>query len=912
MADIKCPMCSKPNSEELDACQFCGARLKPLTAPLDPITPGDIPTKIETSELENTLPGWLRDIRSAAGQSAPEANSPEAPTPESGSAETPSPESPGELPLPSVNQVTRQEPPRSTGGQSPLDMLAGLSQEEDEEEVPDWLAGIRGQTLAPPPPTESQPHQQATGDFLAGLSPEADANKVKPQPTQPEPESDRGFKDSQPIDLNAPEEPASSAEETPDWLADLKAQERSAAAQPEETPTDSESAPIAGDIPDWLSNLGEETPDSTTPPLTASPAETESAPELTPAADMPDWLSSLGQAPTEQPTPAAEEKSENESLDWLNAFNNEGQPTLESSAPSGESLISESDLPDWMANFDEETADGKSETGEATPGSSEQPGSLVETPSVESVPPTAAEPGTPVESPKASRSKPFQTGSLDEMGPLGKTGELPDWLTSLQTTESQTPEPAVEASSSEAGQPAPTTDWLADLNESKMRPLQEESEPGAETAPAAPQAESSSAPSPAKNIGELPTDIPDWLSNFTPSEEAEAGETTQPEGAGADLKPADLPSWVQAMRPVESTLAEESSEEQVVEQQGPLAGMRSVLPANPELLGPRKPKAYPIKLQVDDVQQSQAALLEEILASETSPRVVPTEKRVYSNRVLRWVVAAVLIVAVLVPALAGLNFIPVSGTVPVETQNFYQTLSALPNTAPVLLVFDYQAGFAGEMERSASPVVDQLMEKEVPLVMVSTTLSGPFLADRLIQADGQSYNYQANQQYVNLEYLPGGATGIQAFASNPRATVGQDVNAGDLWSLPPLAHITSLNDFSTVILLSDDPENVRQWLEQVKGNPNFQQLSILVIASAQAQPMILPYYQSGQINGMVSGLEGGAFYEQKLQSPGKAREAWDSYGAGMIAIELVIVVGGLVGLFAGINARRKTPGADEA
>src|SRR5687768_9924631 len=72
MADILCPTCSKPNPEELEICQYCGALLKtPGTEPLAPIHPGEMPTPKKTAELERTLPAWLRDIRKdKSGESA--------------------------------------------------------------------------------------------------------------------------------------------------------------------------------------------------------------------------------------------------------------------------------------------------------------------------------------------------------------------------------------------------------------------------------------------------------------------------------------------------------------------------------------------------------------------------------------------------------------------------------------------------------------------------------------------------------------------------------------------------------------------------------------------------------------------------------------------------------------------------
>ena len=54
MSDVRCPMCGKPNPEELEECRFCGARLKPVIGPPDSqsIKPGQEPVKRNTSELE--------------------------------------------------------------------------------------------------------------------------------------------------------------------------------------------------------------------------------------------------------------------------------------------------------------------------------------------------------------------------------------------------------------------------------------------------------------------------------------------------------------------------------------------------------------------------------------------------------------------------------------------------------------------------------------------------------------------------------------------------------------------------------------------------------------------------------------------------------------------------------------------
>jgi hypothetical protein len=63
MAEIRCPMCGKPNPDNLDVCQFCEARLKPLTAslPSDAVPPDgtDGLQAPEQPEPSSDLPDWL-------------------------------------------------------------------------------------------------------------------------------------------------------------------------------------------------------------------------------------------------------------------------------------------------------------------------------------------------------------------------------------------------------------------------------------------------------------------------------------------------------------------------------------------------------------------------------------------------------------------------------------------------------------------------------------------------------------------------------------------------------------------------------------------------------------------------------------------------------------------------------------
>ena len=87
---------------------------------------------------------------------------------------------------------------------------------------------------------------------------------------------------------------------------------------------------------------------------------------------------------------------------------------------------------------------------------------------------------------------------------------------------------------------------------------------------------------------------------------------------------------------------------------------------------------------------------------------------------------------------------------------------------------------------------------------------------------------------------------------------------------------------------------------------------MLMIVSAQAEPMLRPYFLSDQLNGLVVGLEGGVLYESAQGKPGQARMYWDSYGVAILATEILILIGGVWSLVSGLLARRATMEHDEA
>jgi hypothetical protein len=299
-------------------------------------------------------------------------------------------------------------------------------------------------------------------------------------------------------------------------------------------------------------------------------------------------------------------------------------------------------------------------------------------------------------------------------------------------------------------------------------------------------------------------------------------------------------------------------------------------------------------------------LLEQILAAETEPVPIGSFSTLGTSRVLRWVIALVLFAALTTVLFTRTQIFSMPVGLPVEVVSALNVIRSIPEGAPVLAVFDYDPARVGEMEVAAAPVFDQLLLLRHPrLTFISTTETGAILAERFISGPLAGYNYQSGDQYLNLGYLPGGQMGIRAFAENPSGTtsyaLAQTPNPLDL-TLAPAGTVPPLSQFAALILISDNADSARAWIEQTASARLA--VPLVVISSAQASPMIQPYYASQQVNGLVSGLYGGALFEQNNAGrPGTARTYWDAYSIGMLLAVALILGGGLLNIALGINDR---------
>ncbi len=468
-------------------------------------------TALEAVQEEEELPDWL------TGEEEPQeaAATPDSLTEASASEEEPIPDwmkaagwgpDSGEFDESAVSLENPEEAPVEAG-------------EEDAApaELPDWL-----QEIAPPEVATgmlTMPEEEMGEEEDQALAALIDTGSLGPLPEQEE----------------------STAQEMPDWLTEMAAEETTDVGQP----TTEEAAP-AEEIPEWLEEAtvdrGPETVETPStvhrPPSEEEPAAPSSAEDMDAAMA---WLEGLAakQGVSEEELLTAPEERPEEAPEWVAEMAEEttdvGQPTTEEAAPAEE-------IPEWL---EEATVDRGPETVE-TPSTVHRPPSEEEIPewlaeeTVDRGPETVGTPSTVDRPPSEEEIPEWLAEATVDRGPesvetpstvdrLPSEEEIPDWLTEMAEETTDVGQPTAE----EAAPAEEIPEWLTEMAEETTdvgQPTTEEAAPAEEIPEWLAKAtvdrgpESVETPS---TVDRLPSEeeIPEWLEEATGDRGPETVET---------------------------------------------------------------------------------------------------------------------------------------------------------------------------------------------------------------------------------------------------------------------------------------------------------------------------------------------------------------------------------------------------
>jgi hypothetical protein len=385
MSEVRCPMCSKPNPDDAEACEFCGARIKPLFIEPDSEEQGvtehpPSPPSEDRPPDESQEADWLNRMRGGIEDDEadqPGDQEPEQVAPERGSTdllgrfkglgladdEEDRPDEISDTPIEEPDEEQAVEPAPERGSTDLLGRFKGLGlapdDEQESEDIPDVPVDDQAEADVSVPGPE-----RGSTDLLGRLSDlglsESEEQISDEGPSEVTEEADRDADIEEPVweDVPEPEVAVDSVEipeeqvvedpetEVPDWLTRIR--ER----QTEEDKI--EKAPTK-DV-DWISGLQEQAP----PPedIVSEPeAELEKTPPFIDFEAELDGIE-LGDPPATDPFVAeadfiSELEDDSESLDDLFKDLEEEVAAVERIAAEDDEFSSEEDEASLRTELDD-------------------------------------------------------------------------------------------------------------------------------------------------------------------------------------------------------------------------------------------------------------------------------------------------------------------------------------------------------------------------------------------------------------------------------------------------------------------------------------------------------------------------------------------------------------------------------
>ncbi|MBP6630621.1 MAG: hypothetical protein KA297_14390 [Kofleriaceae bacterium] len=251
------------------------------------------------------------------------------------------------------------------------------------------------------------------------------------------------------------------------------------------------------------------------------------------------------------------------------------------------------------------------------------------------------------------------------------------------------------------------------------------------------------------------------------------------------------------------------------------------------------------------------------------------------------------------------------------TKAAYDTLESLQEGDVVFVSLDLDPASTPELEPFFRSSMLQLKRRGVKLVIATLWYAAPPLVERWIRdvietplapAGTAGYTgppdraYKKNVDYVYLGFREGKQAIISNLGADLRRTFGYNAADGTpLDQIPMMNGIKALKDFKLSLLVSAGFPGAKEYVQYVQSRYN---LRMVAACTAVSTTDLSPYFQAGQLLGLVGGLAASAEYEMLVGRSGTAMQGADVLNVGHGMVVLAILFGNFV-YFMGRRQRRR-------
>jgi hypothetical protein len=241
-------------------------------------------------------------------------------------------------------------------------------------------------------------------------------------------------------------------------------------------------------------------------------------------------------------------------------------------------------------------------------------------------------------------------------------------------------------------------------------------------------------------------------------------------------------------------------------------------------------------------------------------------------RQLAWVAPAALLLALAVALVPTTDLLRLAGST-ASADGIIEVIDELPPDALVLVGFDPDLGTYAEIRATVRVLLDDLLERDARLALVSLTPEGRALAiaerARLLAAG------VAAERLVDIGFVPGAEAALVSLAG----AIGEGL--GGLPAEPvALGLVIGGNDIGP-----------RSWVEQFE--PRVDDLALVAVAPSVLLPELGPYLETGQLRALLATPRDGAAYRESADPA--ARDAAAGPAPLAVLVGMLVAIGVLGG-----------------
>jgi len=237
-------------------------------------------------------------------------------------------------------------------------------------------------------------------------------------------------------------------------------------------------------------------------------------------------------------------------------------------------------------------------------------------------------------------------------------------------------------------------------------------------------------------------------------------------------------------------------------------------------------------------------------------------------------------------------------TISYEVQRGFDEMARLQAGARVLIPCDYDPPSAPELQPMTIAAIRFCLDHDLKIIIMGLWPQGPqqanaALASVLGETPGETTTWKGKTlvygtDWVNLGYQAGYELLIQRMGSSIPAAFPRDFRGTPIAELPLMQGVQNFNNIDFAINVTAGYPGVVEWVQF--GVDRFR-LKLLCGTTAVQAPLVYPYFESGQLRGILGGLKGASEFEELVGVPGKATKFMLSQSLAHIIVILFIIVG---------------------